>query len=205
VKHLSHGSVRALLEIVHGILLAHYEEGVTGPIPLAAQDSALRTYSKRKVRSIGVIPGDIGGVATSNRLRDLVTAMGETSRTYLKDYPLGPDRERYETLSFERNDTTALSSNAEKVLREAVRYNLLIDYGLNFSRKKFGLVIRYDLNKAFAPAFQTTYRVRNHLYLSRSQVEKLALHPTEFIRDLKKRVTRKQSPGSASRQTRLDL
>ena len=38
------------------------------------------------------------------------------------------------------------------------------------------------MNKIFAPAFQTTYRVRNHIYISHKRFEDLLLFPDVFVK-----------------------
>ena len=120
-----------------------------------------------------MLPEDLNGRALGPKLQAVISAIGRISREYLLHYDTGDSRRWYETISIERLDAHPLSDDAEKILFELVKYGLVLNEGVTFSRAQFGLTVRYDLNKIFSPAFQITYRVRNHLYLSHDLVDEL--------------------------------
>jgi hypothetical protein len=104
------------------------------------------------------------------------------SNQYLRKYKTREKNRWYETISIERLDRKRLSPEAQRILIELVKNGLLLDEGITFSRAQFGLCQRYDMNKIFAPAFETTYRVRNHIYLSKTKFEELIIEPVAFTK-----------------------
>ncbi|MBT9175217.1 MAG: hypothetical protein DDT22_00891 [candidate division WS2 bacterium] len=110
------------------------------------------------------------------------------SKEYLKKYDTGDEHRWYETISIERTDRQKLNQTTQATLMKMVEYGLLLDDGHTFSSAQFGLCQRYDLNKIFTPAFETTYRVRNHIYLNKERLNKLLLSPDLFIKYNKKKL-----------------
>ena len=178
---LAHGSVRTLLELVEHIFRTSKTTQETTNIPLKAQDAAARSYSTRHYKALSMLPGAIDGEPIGPRLQGVISAVGEMSRQYLERYDTGAEERWYETISLERLDRGRLPEGAQEILDELVKYGLLLDEGITFSRAQFGLLQRYDMNKIFAPAFQTTYRVRNHIYVSRERFVELLLKPDRFV------------------------
>ncbi len=179
---LAHGSIRTLLEMIEQIFKVNNVGTDTEFIPLKAQDSAIRAYSKRQLKALGQLPGTLAGKPLGRRLQEVISAVGKISRDYLTRYETGQHDRWYETITFERADQKPLSPEAQQLLEELIKFGLLLDDGFNFSRKQFGLSHRYDLNKAFSPAFRITYRVRNHIFLTQRRLEEMLLEPDSFIR-----------------------
>lgn len=181
VWSLAHGSVRTLLELVEHIFNSASATPETKGIPLKVQDAAVRSYAKSKFKALFMLPADIKGKPVGQRLQKVISAVGQMSKEYLRHYDTGAPNRWYETISIERLDTSELDARAELLLQDLIKYGLFLDEGVTFSRAQFGLSQRYDLNKIFAPAFQTTYRVRNHIYLGRDRFNELLLTPHAFL------------------------
>jgi tRNA A-37 threonylcarbamoyl transferase component Bud32/DNA-binding transcriptional ArsR family regulator len=181
VWSISHGSVRTLLELVEYIFKANNVTRETINIPLKNQDAAVRMYSNRHYKALSMLPGEFEGKPLGQILQNVLSAIGEMSRQYLERYDTGEEYRWYETISLERNDNTALSSKAQHILNELVKEGLLLEEGVTFTRAQIGLSRRYDMNKIFAPAFQTTYRVRNHIFLGHNRLEEFLLKPDAFV------------------------
>jgi len=182
ILSLAHGSVRTLLQLVEEIFRSTGASPNTASIPLSAQDAAVRKFSTRHYSALSMLPEDQEGTALGPKLQSVISAIGRISRDYLLNYDTKVSNRWYETISIERLDTDHLDGRADRILFELVKYGLVVNEGVTFSRAQFGLTARYDLNKVFSPAFQITYRVRNHLYLSSSVLEELLLRPDQFIR-----------------------
>lgn len=178
---ISHGSVRTLLELVEHVFKDNDATQDTQTITLAGQDNAVRAYSKQRFRALPMLPGEFQGEPLGQKLQAVISAIGEMSKLYIQQYDTGDINRWYETISVERLDRSAMEPEAREVLHELLKYGLLLDEGVTFSRAQFGLSQRYDLNKIFVPAFQITYRVRNHVYLSAKRMEQLLLHPDNFV------------------------
>jgi hypothetical protein len=181
VWSIAHGSVRTLLELVEHIFRTSKASQETTTIAAKAQDAAVRSYSNRQYKALWMLPGAIDGEPIGPRLQGVISAIGEMSRQYLERYDTGEEGRWYETISLERLDRGPLPGIAQNILYELVKYGLLLDEGITFSRAQFGLLPRYDMNKIFAPAFQTTYRVRNHIYVSHDRFVELLLKPDKFV------------------------
>jgi hypothetical protein len=106
----------------------------------------------------------------------------------------------YETISLERLDLDPLNKKAQKVFDELIKNGLFLDDGITFARAHFGLSRRIDMNKIFAPAFQTTYRVRNHVYVNRQMFEELMLQPVRFVNRYKRKLAELAEPTKAPMQ-----
>ncbi len=189
VYSLAHGSVRTLLELIEAIFK---ENGVTREvqaIPPEGQDEVARRFSERQYKALFMLPEKSGaGDPLGPQAQAVLSAIGEISREYLEHYDTGEHGRWYETISLERLDRAKLCPEAADVLSQLVEHGLLLDEGVTFSRAQFGLCQRYDLNKIFAPAFRTTYRVRNHMYLSAGRLEQLMLHPDRFVAQHRKKL-----------------
>ncbi|MBI3664335.1 MAG: hypothetical protein HY234_14965 [Acidobacteria bacterium] len=181
VWSLAHGSIRTLLELVEYIFRKSKASQETDGIALKVQDSAVRSYSNLHYKALSMLPGAIDGEPIGPRLQGVISAIGEMSRQYLERYETGEKGRWYETISLERLDRRRLPQGAQNILDELVKYGLLLDEGITFSRAQFGLLPRYDMNKIFAPAFQTTYRVRNHIYVTRNRFVELLSKPDKFV------------------------
>jgi RIO-like serine/threonine protein kinase len=189
VWQLSHGSIRTLFQLLDYIFAqSNFERDNPGPIPLDSQDKYVREFSKHKSQSLLMLKGSIDGTPLGTPISNVARSIGEISRLYLTKYDTGEPDRFYETITLEKLDLNPLSERAAEVLKYLVVYDVLMITGITFSRAQVGLSERYDLNKIYAPSFQTTYRVRNHLYLSRDRFEQLLLEPGEFIKSTRARL-----------------
>ncbi|MEW6183653.1 MAG: serine/threonine-protein kinase [Bacillota bacterium] len=179
---LSHGSVRTLLELVEHIFTTNNVTKNTMSVSLQDQDTAVREFSIRQFKALTFLPGEIEQKLLGPLVKNVISAIGAISKQYLERYDTGEKGRWYETISIERLDTGSLKKEAQDTLDELIRYGLLLGEGITFSRAQFGLCQRYDMNKIFSPAFKTTYRVRNHIYLSQERFEEFLLHPDLFIK-----------------------
>jgi serine/threonine protein kinase len=184
---ISHGSVRTLLELIEHIFKVNKVNPSIKSIPLKDQDNAVRNFSIEHYKALSLSSGSIENKPIGPLLESVIRAIGQVSKQYLMNYKSLTVDEYYETISIERSDSLELDRNAEKILFELVRRGLLRDEGSNFSRAQFGLVRRYDLNKIFTPAFEITYRVRNHIHLRQRRFQKLLMDPDDFVKDYQKK------------------
>jgi hypothetical protein len=189
VWQLSHGSIRTLFQLLDYIFAqSNFERDNPRPIPLDSQDKYVREFSKHKSQSLLMLKGSIDGIPLGTPISNVARSIGEISRLYLTKYDTGEPDRFYETITLEKLDLNPLSERAAEVLKYLVVYDVLMIMGITFSRAQVGLSERYDLNKIYAPSFQTTYRVRNHLYLSRDRFEQLLLEPGEFVKSTRARL-----------------
>jgi tRNA A-37 threonylcarbamoyl transferase component Bud32 len=214
VWSVSHGSVRTLLELVEYIFrAASLQHGTKFCVPLEVQDAAVRNYSKRQFRSLSMVPGVLrdenleAGTLKEEplgpRLQAAISAIGHISKEYIRHYDTGEQGRWYETISVERLDRRRLPQMAQEILTHLIQWGLLLDEGVTFSRAQIGLSQRYDLNKIFAPAFQSTYRVRNHMYLSSDRFAEMLMSPDRFVARYRKKLSELASPGEAINQGSL--
>jgi serine/threonine protein kinase/DNA-binding MarR family transcriptional regulator len=179
---ISHGSVRTLLELIEYIFKNTNFTKNSLSISLEDQDKAVRSYANNHYKAIAMLPGEYNGEPLGQKLQSIISAVGSMSNQYLRKYKTREKNRWYETISIERLDRKRLSPEAQRILIELVKNGLLLDEGITFSRAQFGLCQRYDMNKIFAPAFETTYRVRNHIYLSKTKFEELIIEPVAFTK-----------------------
>ncbi len=183
VWQLPHGSIRTFFQLLDCILTrSDFDPHNPKPIPLATQDRYVREFSNRKFKSLLMLKGDVHGEPLGTPVSHIARCIGQVSRLYLTKWRTGERDRFYETISLERLDLKTLSKQAAELLKYLIVYDVLTIEGITFSRAQVGLSERYDLNKIYAPCFQTTYRVRNHLYLSRDKFEELLLEPGQFVR-----------------------
>jgi hypothetical protein len=189
VWQLSHGSIRTLFQLLDYIFAqSNFDRDNPEPIPLDSQDKYVREFSKHKSQSLLMLKGGIDGAPLGTPISNVARSIGEVSRLYLTKYDTGEPGRFYETITLEKLDLKPLGERAAEVLKYLVVYDVLMITGITFSRAQVGLSERYDLNKIYAPCFQTTYRVRNHLYLSKDKFEKLLLEPGDFVKSTRARL-----------------
>jgi len=189
VWQLSHGSIRTLFQLLdHIFAQSNFDIDNPEPIHLDSQDKYVREFSTQKFQSLLMLKGSIGGDPLGTPLSDVARSMGEVSRSYLRKYDTGELGRFYETITLERLDLKPLGKRAAQVLKYLAVYDILMTKGITFSRAQVGLSERYDLNKIYAPSFETTYRVRNHLFLSKDKLEELLLKPDEFVKKTRARL-----------------
>lgn len=201
VWQLSHGSIRIFFQLLDYIFAqSNFDRHKPEPISLVIQDRYVRKFSKQKFQSLLMLKGGIHGEPLGTSVSNIARSIGQVSRLYLRKYDTGERDRFYETISLERLDLKILSEKAAELLKYLIVYDVLIIQGITFSRAQVGLSERYDLNKIYTPCFQTTYRVRNHLYCSRNKFEELLLEPGEFVKKTRAQLNKLVKPG---RQLRL--
>lgn len=203
VWHLSHGSVRTLLELIENIFQSAAIKKNTKQISLEDQDSAVRTYSRRHFKALAMLPGDYYDEPLGEKLQVIISALGRMSKQYLQKYDTGEEGRWHESISLERLDKSGLSKEAKELLNELIKYGLLLVEGTTFSRAQYGLSQRYDLNKIFAPVFQITYRVRNHIYVSTKIFEEFLITPDVFLHRHLDKLNKLERLSKAPKQRKL--
>lgn len=189
IWQLSHGSIRTLFQLLDYIFAqSNFDRNNPEPIPLDSQNKYIREFSKHKFQSLLMLKGSIDEDPLGTTISNVARSIGEVSRLYLRKYDTGDPDRFYETITLERLDLKPLGKQAAQVLKYLIVYDVLMTKGIMFSRAQVGLSERYDLNKIYAPCFQTTYRVRNHLYLSKYKIEELLLEPGEFVKKTRARL-----------------
>jgi hypothetical protein len=194
IRSLCHGSIRTLLALLEYLFRSAEVTKEVSFIPPEKQDFAVRAFSNQYFRSLAMLPGEYEGAPLGEKLRAVLSSIGAVSRAYLQHYDTGEPGRWHETISIERLDQKPLRQTAQTILENLVKNEFLVDQGVTLSRAQFGLCSRYDLNKILAPAFRTTYRVRNHMYLSSRWFEELLLSPDEFVRRQSEKLTRMAEP-----------
>jgi len=149
-----------------------------GKIPIDVQDRAIRKYSREAYANL------INIEYMGEEIFNIVRNFGGISQSYLSREITREAERKYEVITIERRDSKKLSEKARERLRKLIRYSVFIDRGLSFSREEIGLVQKFTLHKKFTPALMTTYREREHLRLSKEQLERLLLQPDEFKKEL---------------------
>lgn len=182
VWSISHGSVRTLLSLIEYIFNTNNITPDTRGASLSEQDKAVRSFANNQFKALTMLPGEFNSEPIGQRLQAIISTIGAMSRRYLTSYETGDVGRWYETISIERLDRSKISLEAQNLLEELIKNGLLLDEGVTFSRAQFGLGKRYDLNKIFSPAFEVTYRVRNHIYLSHVKLVELLTKPDVFNR-----------------------
>ncbi len=162
-------------------------------ITIDMQDRAIRKYSREAYANLVNIE------YMGEKIFNIVRSFGAVSQGYLSREVTKEEGRKYEVITIERRDSKELSEEAKERLRKLIRYSVFIDRGLSFSREQIGLVQKFTLHKKFTPALMTTYREREHLRLSKEQLERLLLQPDEF----KKELLNKGARISYERQLRL--
>lgn len=201
VWQLSHGSIRTFFQLLdHIFTRSDFDPHDPAPISLVDQDTHVREFSKQKFQSLLMLKGDIQGEPLGTPVSHVARSIGEVSRLYLRKWDTGEPSRFYETISLERLDLKPLSKKAAELLKYLAVHDVLVIEGITFSRAQVGLSERYDLNKIYAPCFQTTYRVRNHLYLSRNRFEQLLLQPGQFVKRVRARLDELIEPEKQEEQ-----
>lgn len=182
IASIAHGSMRTLLEIIEAIFKENNFHSEKEKISLSQQDKSVRKYSVRQFKALAMLPGVLKEQPIGQKLQQVISVIGNISADYLKRYDTKESNRWYETISISRLDQKKLTVYTNDIMIELIKYGLLIVEGTTFSRSQFGLSQRYDMNKIFAPTFQTTYRVRNLMYVSRDNLELLLETPDAFLK-----------------------
>lgn len=184
ICQLSSGSVRVTLQICERIFkecgenkLAQLKTDTQAKIDIDIQHRAITKFSREEYSNLINIK-DIG-----KHLFDIVRNFGGVSRYYLTRDITVEEGRKDERIAIERGDNKELDPKAEEILRILLRYSIFTDTGLCFSRTHIGLVQKFTLHKKFCPALRISFREREHLRLSKEQLELLLLEPNEFAKE----------------------
>ena len=180
ISGIAHGSIRTLLELVEHIFKESNVDKEVKYISKEEQDLSIRSFSIRQYRAMSLLAGVYKDEPLGEILQSIISTIGEISNKYLREYNTGDRNRWYETISIQRVDRKTLDKDARIILSALIRNGYLVDQGVTFAYSKIGLSKRYDLNKIFAPALETTYRVKNHFYLNKNKFETLLLNPDNF-------------------------
>jgi len=158
-------------------------------IPPHVQSRAVKNFSEKKFKSLLYIPGELTinnqNYGLGIKLYEFTASFGNIARAYLKNKPtLKTIRgKRYdEKLAIERDDTFAISKEANTFLEYLIRYAVLDDSKLVISRDDKIKKSIYVLNRIYSPAFGISFRRFSHLRLSKHKFENLLLEPLSFVK-----------------------
>jgi len=185
ISQLSSGSVRVALQICDSIFKGYGDENKqiqlkTDPqakIDIDIQHRAITKFSREEYSNLINIRN------VGNHLFDIVRNFGQISRNYLTRDITTKDGRKYEVIAIERRDNKKLDTKSEEMLRVLLRHSIFTDTGLSFSRTHIGLVQKFTLHKRFCPTLRISFREREHLRLSKEQLEQLLLKPDEFAKE----------------------
>lgn len=194
IVQLSSWSVRDGLVICEAILKQYggrekhnkLKEG-KDKISVSIQDKTIRKYSNEVYGYL------INIEYVGKEIFDVVRNFGEISRGYLRREITKEKDRKHEVISIERRDNKKLSDEGEDLLRKLIRHSVFIDRGHSFSREQIGRVEKFTLHRKYTPELKTTYREREHLRLSKDQLEEFLLRPDQFREKLLK--TKKSREG----------
>lgn len=176
---------RNLLELISEIFSVGNIDPETPPnlISMRNQDRAIRSVSEKRLKSLSQISGTIrisdNRVSLGQQLFDITTVIGAVFRIYLISEPEKGRKDQY--LALERNESSPLNENAEKLLQEMLRYGILDPSRLDFARDDGIKKPIYVLNRIYCPAFGIGIRRDQHLRLSQQKFEELFLSPKTFV------------------------
>ncbi len=185
IWQLSSGSVRVVLQICDGIFKGYGDENKqiqlkTAPqakIDIDIQHRAITKFSREEYSNLINIRN------VGNHIFDIVRNFGQISKNYLtRDITTKVGR-KYEVIAIEQSDNKELDTKSEEMLRVLLRHSIFTDTGLSFSRTHIGLVQKFILHKRFCPVLKISFREREHLRLSKEQLDLLLLKPDEFAKE----------------------
>lgn len=185
VWQLADRTPRNLLELISEIFSVANVDKYTIPqvIPQRDQDRAIRSVSEKRLKSLSQISGKtkVGGKTLSlgKMIFDITSAIGSAFKIYLKSEAGKLRKDQY--LALERNDSDALSQDAEFLLKEMIRYGVLDESRLDVARDDRVKKPIYILNRIYCPVFAIGIRRDQHLRLSKDKFEQVFLDPKKFM------------------------
>lgn len=191
IWELSNRTTRNLLELISEVLIAGgiIQSSEINKIPDRIQHQTIKAFSEKKLKSLIYIPGKLmlnnQKCGLGIKLYEFVASFGKISREYLTKKSVNSLTKKYrfdERIAIERDDFEPLSRNVDLFLRALIRYAVLDDVELVFSRDDKIKKPIYTLNRIFCPAFKISYRRDSHLRLGRKQFELLLTEPRLFVR-----------------------
>lgn len=163
-------------------------------IPPRQQHKSIRAAAGSFMNSIRTLP------RKGPQLTEVVTAFGNVAHSYLL-YETSTNEERtppYQASRIEPYESLQISDNAWEILKELLRYSVLIEDPRGKSRR--GKVVpRYYLRRYLIPHFRLTFSSRDSLQLENDQIETLLCNPRKFGATMKL-----NSEDDAARRRRRD-
>lgn len=190
VWQLAHRTPRHLIEIVSDIFHAG-EIKPTSEVKMISkriQHHAIVAFSEKKLKSLLFIPGKTTiankSYGLGTKLYEFTASFGNIAKEYLRNKHVNSkNRVRFdERIAIERNDMKELSNDAHEFLNFLIRFAILDDSKLVYSRDDRTKKPIYVLNRIFCPAFGISFRRDTHLRLSKSKFESLLLYPQDFVK-----------------------
>lgn len=147
----------------------------TPRIPLQEQNKAVRAAAGEFMGSIRRLPGN------GSHLAEIVSAFGNVARSYLlhETSGNGPEKPPHQASRIEPYEALRLSDDAQKVLKELLRYSVFIEDPRGKSRRG-QLVPRFYLRRYLIPHFGLTFSRRDSLQLENNELNNFLLEPRKF-------------------------
>lgn len=147
----------------------------TPRIPPQEQNKAVRAAAGEFMESIRTLPGN------GSRLAEIVSAFGNVARSYLlhETSSNGPEKPPHQASRIEPYEALRLSDDAQKVLKELLRYSVFIEDPRGKSRRG-QLVPRFYLRRYLIPHFGLTFSRRDSLQLENDDLDRFLLDPRKF-------------------------
>lgn len=163
-------------------------------IPFQKQNNSIRTAAGAFMESIRTLP------ERGPQLAEVIAAFGNVARSYLL-HEISTNETKnppHQASRIEPYESLALSTEAQDVLNDLLRYSILIEDPRGKSRR--GMVVpRYYLRRYLIPHFNLTFSRRDSLQLENRQLETLLSEPKEF----EKAERLKSKEAAARRRGRL--
>ena len=144
-----------------------------------------KQFQKKSVKEeAGSFLDNLRRIEGGEKLVRVVTAFGNVAHSYLnfRDSKNEDKRPPHQASRIEPLETLNLSSDAQKIYKELLRYSLFIEDPRGKSRR--GKVVpRLYLRRSLLPHFNLTFSTRDSLQLEPKAIEMLFLRPEEFEKE----------------------
>ena len=150
----------------------------TPRIPRRQQNESIRAAAGAFMEAVRTYPGN------GPQLAEVVSSFGNVARSYLLYESSGNEGSAppHQASRIEPYEELRLGAKAEELLRDLVRYSILIEDPRGKSRR--GKVVpRFYLRRYLVPHFGLTFSKRDSLQLENREIERLLCDPRGFERD----------------------
>ena len=175
------GDIHYMIRLVGGMVEDFGGDGALGKatgtprIPKRRQHRSIRAAAGTFMESVRTLPQH------GQRLADVVSAFGNVARSYLL-YETSSNQTGdppHQASRIEPYEPLRLSSEAQGILEELLRYSVLIEDPRGKSRRG-RIVPRFYLRRYLIPHFQLTFSRRDSLSLENADIELLLSDPQKF-------------------------
>jgi serine/threonine protein kinase len=182
---LCSGDIFYIIELVGKMVAkAGGTEGITTIDEIPRVD---KKQQKKSVREeAGFFLDNLRRIEGGEKLVQVVTAFGNVAHSYLKYRNSKNEKNKppHQASRIEPLEELNLSSDAQKIYKELLRYSLFIEDPRGKSRR--GKVVpRLYLRRSLLPHFNLTFSTRDSLQLEPNAIEMLFLRPQEFEKEHK--------------------